>query len=126
MGTKERRPLRLDNPPNRGLGTAWTGVSSTVVDAVFILVAAGLVQGIAIGPVRQCRTLITNGRMQNLTDGRMNRLPLLPRQPVTSLCRMDPCQVQNLRSVQVADTRHNPLVKQGDFDSPTTLLEPLT
>src|SRR5215208_6200702 len=76
-GAKERRSLRLHNPLYRVSGTAsLANFSCPVIYAMMILVAALLIQGVAIGAVAERRTLISDCRLENFLGRIRNRLPL--------------------------------------------------
>ena len=116
---KKRRPLCLDDPLHLAAGpAARAGVAGVVVHAVMILIAACLVERVAIRAVAERRAFVADGRFEDGVRRVGDRLPLGARDLVAAAGRVDVGQVQNLGRVQVADAGHGPLVEQRHLHRP--------
>jgi hypothetical protein len=79
---------------------------------VVILIGAFTVQSVAVRAISKRGAFISNGSFKNRARGVRDRLPLRTCDFVAAAGRMNSSQMQNLRSIQVADARHRPLVEQ--------------
>ena len=66
-----------------------------------------------------------NRQFENLHHPRMDGLPLSGREQIAPLGWVDAGQVQNLRGIQVADSRYSTLVQQRHLDSAPAFMQPL-
>ena len=55
----------------------------------------------------------------------MNGLPLRHGEQIATFGRMNACQVQDFRGIQVANSCDGPLIEEGNFDCPSALCQPL-
>src|SRR5688572_24986797 len=70
LGTEKRRSLRLHDANHFALRSAAGAlVPGPIIHAVMILVAAHLVERIAIRPIAKRRTFIPNRRIEHLEGG---------------------------------------------------------
>ena len=116
--------LRLYDPHNLFLTARRTDFTGAIVDAVMILIAAGLIEGISVRSVRKRRALVLDREIQHLQHVLVNRLPLGYCELIAPFGRMNGCEVENFRGVQIADTRNCPLIKKSDFNRAATRGKP--
>ena len=75
--TIKRRPLSLNNANDGGAAALEALLAGAVIDAVVALVAAGLIEGVAVGAVGKSRTFVLDGKVQDFEHPGVNGGPLI-------------------------------------------------
>src|SRR4051794_4134863 len=72
----ERRSLCLHDSQNLTLAATAADVAGAVVNAMMILIAAGLIQRVAIRSIRKRRTFVQHGRLQHFQRRKSQSFPV--------------------------------------------------
>lgn len=114
--TIKRRALGLDDSEDRCVPAGVAGFVLFGVDGVVVLVAAGLVEGVAVGSVAERRAFVADRRFEDFRRRAGDPFVVGGREIAAAGLRMDFRTMQNFRRVEVADPRDPFLVEQCDFD----------
>jgi hypothetical protein len=89
VGTIKRRPLGLHDANDQGAAALDAGLASAVIDTVVVLIAAGLIEGVAVRAVGQCGAFVLDGEVQDFEHAGVNVGPLVGFEQVATLGGMD-------------------------------------
>jgi hypothetical protein len=108
--------LGLDDAFNLAAGAAAGAfVFGAVVDAVMVLVAAVLIEGVAVRAVGERGAFVPDGVLENFVRRVGDGGPLGARDFVAAFGRVNAGNVQDFGRIEVADAGDGALVEQGDF-----------
>ena len=122
---EKRTSLGLDDPADRAGTTSFAGQTGSIIDTMKILISTFAVERVAVRPVAQRAPLLANRLLQYVRRRLLNAIPLGTRQPITTSAGIDTGQKQNLRRIQIPDTRHRRLIEQRDLHGASTLAQRL-
>ncbi len=94
------------------------GLASPAIDAMAVLKSAQPTDGCLVELVPDRRAFQLHGLGENSPRRIRQPLPDLPRQPAAGDPWVEPCAIENLGSVDVADAGHGPLIEQRNLDRP--------
>ncbi len=110
FGAKKRGTLRLDDAFNGSRATSRARFFCLAIDPMTILVAADLVEGVAVRSVRERGPFVLNCLLEYIAQGLMNAPPLLPGDTITPFFGMNAGDVKQFRSVEIPNSRERFLV----------------
>src|SRR5688572_18827395 len=85
---KKGGPLGLNDADDLAAAALPARLARPVIYPMMVLIAARLVEGVAVGSVAERRTLAADRQLEHRHDVLVNRLPLASRQPIAALGRM--------------------------------------
>ena len=91
--TKECCPLGLDDADDGCLFAAWAGFAFAVINAVFVLITARVVEGVAIGSVRKRRALVLDRQGKDFEHVLMDQRPAFLADSIAAGLRVNASQV---------------------------------
>lgn len=126
LRTKKSAASCLDDAADHSLGASLTLRTGPIIDAVVILITAGIIQRVAVRAITQRTPFMADRLVQNVDRCPGDSGPLRAAEAIASRARVDPGHKQNLRCVQVSDTGDGLLIEQGHLDESATAPKPLT